>query len=1033
MDNSLRISTLGGLQIQRDRELVTGLASRKAEALLVYLACTGRPHARENLATLLWDDRPQTRALGNLSVLLSSLRKHLSPYVIITRSSVEFNKDSDHWLDVNELASTILEMEEEPGSFTAQTTEKLENALAFYQSDFLDGFYIRGARGFEEWVIYERERIRLGVLDALSSLIKYHESSGNFQKGIHYARRVLELEPLMEVGHQQLMRLLDHSGRSSEALIQYENCRQILSDELGVEPSEETQELYTQLLKGESLPGGPRPQPQHNLPLPLPDLIGRDEDLIQIERLIKNTAYRLLTLIGVGGIGKTRLGLQTAASELDSFPDGVWLVQLAAIIDPEILPDHIAGTFGVTAQEARGRLGVTDILVDYLKDKNLLLVLDNCEHLIDACALFVEAVIKGCPQVKVLATSREAFGIPGEQIYQVPPLELPEDDVSLKDLPEYSAVRLFLERAASSFSLFGLTAANADVLTEICRQLDGIPLAIELAAARVKVISLNQIAERLKDRFYLLTGGPRTALPRHQTLQATMDWSYNLLSEPERCLWRRLPVFSGGWTLEAAEEVISFDGVTKREILDLTTQLVDKSLVNVDKRESLTRYGMLETVRQYGLIKLSEKDENYKARQQHANYFLHLAEQADEGLRDHRQIEALKIFDNEHDNLRSALRWSIQNSEADLAFRLVGALGWYWFMRGHWVEARRSLNKALEMRKNTSPMHLAKAIYRAGGLELIRGNLVDTVELVEEAKEICKEAGDIEGLAWCFNLLGQGRTWALEDFKVAGPLLSESIDHFRSLDNDWGVAWCLRYLGQVYEFQGEYKRGKEVLEESILLFDKIGDIWNSAHSVYLLGVSAFRNGDDQIAKRAYEKCLEKCGIVEDKVMDAHALRGLAQLALRMNDLIKAEVLFRNALKEFQKIGDDNCAGVALRDLAEVMKRNGNFHKSANLLRQSLRIYQRLGNEEEQVWIIERFGALALSMGFGERAARLLAVGKGYFSEGDTPVFPTYRDEHSKNVAAVRELLGDQPFEHFFSEGSEMSLQEAIDYAIAGKT
>jgi predicted ATPase/DNA-binding SARP family transcriptional activator len=1001
--------------------------------MLVYLASTAKSHAREVLADLFWSESSQLQAMSNLRDVLSSLRKYLDPYLDITRYSVTLNPDAEVWLDVNELESALALIHEGAGDLIAKTVEVLENALGLYQSDFLDGFLVRGARGFEEWLVTERERIRLRALDALFSLINFHLNATNFKNGIHYARRALELEPLMEAGHQQLMRLLDYSGRSSEALIQYEKCREILSHELGVEPSAETQELYSCLLKGEKLPGMPATHNIHNLPLPLSGLIGREDDLSRIAAILENPDPRLLTLIGVGGIGKTRLGFHAAAAGLDFFLDGVWLVELAAFTEAEILPDHIAAVFGVTAQEARGGLGVSDILVDYLKHKKLLLFLDNCEHIIEACAWFVEAVIKGCPQVKVLATSREAFGIPGEQLFQVLPLAAPPDCAQLYDPQEYPAVRLFVERAASTRSRFDFTTENADVLADICRQLDGIPLAVELAAARVRILSLNQIAERLHDRFQLLTGGPRTALPRHQTLQATMDWSYNLLSEPERCLLRRLTIFSGGWTLEAAEEMGCFDGVTRSQILDLLTQLVDKSLVGVEERGSSMRYGMLETVRQYGKVKLSEEGDNDKARRRHANYFAHLAEQADEGLRDHRQIDSLELLDTEHDNLRSALRWSIENGEANLAFRLVGALGWYWFMRGHWVEARRSLSKALDVRQDANPVLCAKAIYRAGGMELIRGNLVGTVEPVEEAAAVCREAGDIEGLAWCLNLLGQGWTWNREDYQTAGPLLTKSIDLFRSLENDWGVAWSLRYSGQVIELLGDYERGKAIQEESLLSFEKIGDSWNSAHSLYLLGVSAYGNNDFNVAKTAYEGCLVKCELVEDKVMKAHALGGLAQLALVKDELKKAEMLFHNAIEAFQKIGDENCAAVAKRDLAEVKLRQGDFGQSAHLLSESLRSYESLASADRKVLVIERFASLAVAMGLGERAARLLAVSKSHFGEGDSQLPPVCRDQHSKLVVSTRKILGDEAYEKFFAEGAEMSLQEAIDYALEGTT
>ena len=1023
----LQIYALGDLRIQLGGEPVRELRSRKAQAMLVYLARRPESLAREVLADMFWSESSQLQAMSNLRDVLSSLRKYLNPYVTITRYSVSLNPEAAVWLDVNELEAALTLMQAEEGDLTAGTAENLEAALALYQSDFLDGFYIRGARGFEEWLLVERERIRLGTLDALFSLIVFHANVGNFKKGIHYARRALDLEPLMEAGHQQLIRMLDVSGRSSEALIQYEKCRDILSSDLGVEPSIETQELYSTLIKGERLPGFPGTQHLHNLPYPLSDLIGRDDDLTQIAAYLENPACRLLTLIGVGGIGKTRLGLHAAAAGLGFFPDGVWLVELAAFTETEFLPDHIAAVFGVSAQEARGELGVTDILVDYLKNKTLLLVLDNCEHLIEACAWFVDAIIKGCPQVTVLATSREALGIPGEQIVQVLPLAVPPQNGYLQNPYKYPAIQLFCERAESSRPHFGATAENTDVLVDICRQLDGIPLAIELAAARVKVLSLNQIAGRLQDRFHLLTGGPRTALPQHQTLQATMDWSYNFLSEPERCLLRRLPVFSGGWTLEAAEEVVSFGDLTKQQMLDLLTQLVDKSLVSVERRASSMRYGMLETVRQYGMLKLLEEGEIEKVWRRHVNYFVDLAEQADEGLRDHRQIVSLELMDAEHDNLRAALGWSIKNGEVDLALRLVGALGWYWFMRGHWKEARRWLNMALDLSKDGNMGYRAKAIIRAGGMELIRGNLAGNTELVEDALVICREEGDEEGIAWCLNLLGQACTWNNEVIREAVPLLSESVQIFNTLEDTWGEAWSLRYLGQVAELQGDNKGGSKLQKKGLAGFEKIRDIWNAAHSLYLLGVSASRHSDFQLARWNYEECLARCGLVEDKVMEAHALLGLAHLALYREDLKLAESLFRESLEELQKIGDENCAAKATLELAEVVKRRGDFDQARKFLDQSLRQLKKLGLEDRISLVIVRYAALAESMGNGERAARLLGSADVHLGGGEN-LPPTDKVTHEKIVFSTRKLIGDQAYDKWFAEGAALSLQEACNYA-----
>ena len=1026
----LQIYALGDLSILKGGKTIRGFRSRKAQGLLVYLARNPGTQAREVLADMFWSESSQLQAMSNLRDVLHSLRKYLKPYVNITRYSVTLNPEAGVWLDVNELASALKTIQADEGELSKVSAGNLETALALYRSEFLDGFYIRGAPRFDEWQLSERERIRLGTLDALFSLVVYHENIGKYKKGIHYARRAIDIEPLMEAGHQQLMRLLDFSGRSSEALIQYEKCREILSNELGVEPSKRTQELYSLLIKGERLPGLRAAQPIHNLPLPFSNLIGRDGDLTQIFAHLKNPACRVLTLIGVGGIGKTRLGFHAAASGLDFFPDGVWLVELAAFTETEMLSDHIAAVFGVTAQEAKAGLKITDILADYLKHKTLLLVLDNCEHLIEACAWFVESIVRRCPHVKVLATSREHLGIPVEQIFQVLPLSFPPENGGLHNPDDYPAIQLFCERAEASRPSFCATVENTDIIADICRQLDGIPLAIELAAARVKVLSLNQIAGRLQDRFHLLTGGPRTALPKHQTLQATMDWSYHLLSKSERCLLRRLPVFSGGWTLDAAEDIVGFGGVTKTQILDLLSQLVEKSLVEVEETATSMRYGMLETVRQYGMIKLLEQGELDEVKQRHTNFYVRLAEGADGGLRDHRQMESLALLDAEHDNLRAALGWSIGYDEADHAFRLVGALGWYWFMRGHWKESRRWLSKALDMGNADSSMYCAKAIIRAGGLELIRGNLDGNTEIVEEALVFCREANDLEGIAWCLNLLGQACTWDYDVMEKAVPLLSESVKIFKSLNDTWGESWSFRYLGQVDECLGDYKKGIRLQKKGLAGFEQISDVWNAAHSHYLLGLSASRHSDFQLARWSYEECLTRCGLVEDQVMEAHAIRGLAQLALYRDDLILAESLFRDALEELQKIGDEYCAARALLDLAEVVQRRGDFEGAKHLLDLSLHLFNKFGFEDRIAWAIVRYAALAEAKGNGERAARLLGSADAHLgSSGILP--PTEKVEHEKIVASTRKRFRDQEFEKIFSEGSVLSLQEGVTYALRG--
>ncbi len=767
--------------------------------------------------------------------------------------------------------------------------------------------------------------------------------------------------------------------------------------------------------------------PTHNITDQPSSFIGREEEITQIGEILADPNCRLVTLVGIGGIGKTRLATQIAINILEDFKDGVWLVELAKLTEPDFLPQQVASVLGVSAQEAGEGQDETDVLVEFLNDKNLLVVLDNCEHLVEACATFTETLLKGCPHVKVLATSREDLRIPGETTFPVSPMDIPPNDTPIEQLPAFEAVRLFVERATAVRRSFELTSENSDALVQICHQLDGIPLALELAAARVKVLALDQIAERLQDRFQLLTSGSRTALPRHQTLEATMDWSYNLLSETERVFLRQLSIFSGGWTLDAAEKVTKQGEVTKLGVLNLLSQLVDKSLIFVEEGGRIIRYGMLETVRQYGKRKLIEQGEIEQVHRSHAAFYVQLAEEADEGLRDERQIDSIDVLENEHNNLRVALRWSINKGETDTAFRLVSALGWFWFMRGYWKDSWTWLIQSLDLNNGCDPMLRTKAIYRAGGLELIRGNVEGVTELVEEALSNCRDNGDIEGTAWCLNLLGQAGTWGYKYKDEASSLLRESFELFSQLEIEWGVAWALRYLGQICEINGDYEQSINLQKDGIHLFEGIGDIWNSSHSLYLMGNTMYLLGDNEQAKWAYEQSLEKCKLVEDKVMSAHALRGLAMLAIQTNDLEQAEKLSQDALEALQKIGDENCSAATLRGLGEIARRQGEYERAFELLSQSLIIYMKLGNDTPIALTLERFAALARSTERAEEAARLLAAVEARIG-ATIRSSPTLHAENERLITSTRNNLGDKVFEQLWAEGTEMSLDEAITLA-----
>ena len=412
---------------------------------------------------------------------------------------------------------------------------------------------------------------------------------------------------------------------------------------------------------------------QHNLPAARSSFVGREREILEVE--FELATSRLLTLTGVGGSGKTRLAMEVARGLVDAYPDGVWLVELAPLSDEVLMLKAVAETLEVPE---RLQEPLTDTLADVLRDRQLLLVLDNCEHLLEAAALLADALLDSCPRVRILATSREGLRVEGEARWLVPPLSVPERGRSLSSekLEGYESVRLFVERARERDPIFSLSSANALTVAEVCKWLEGIPLAIELAAARVGTLSLEQILERLTDALGLLTRGGRTAVPRQQTLKGTLDWSYDLLFEPERALFRRLSTFAGGWTLEASEAVGSGGSVAEDEVVDLLSGLVEKSLVVAEgDGQGGVRYRLLEPIRQYALEKLEESGEVEAAKRAHAEYFLDLAEEAEPELFGPRDVEGLDRLESEHDNIRAALSWALEREEAELGLRLGGALG----------------------------------------------------------------------------------------------------------------------------------------------------------------------------------------------------------------------------------------------------------------------------------------------------------------------------------------------------------------------
>ncbi len=614
----------------------------------------------------------------------------------------------------------------------------------------------------------------------------------------------------------------------------------------------------------------------NNLPIALTSFIGREREMEEIKALLKQV--RLVTLTGTGGCGKTRLALEVAMEVMEDFPDGVWLVELAPLKETELVVQTVASALGVKEEAQRSLL---ETLTDFLKPKKLLLLLDNCEHLVGTCAQLMERLLQVCPNLWVLATSREGLRIAGEQIYRVPPLSVPNLTPlpSLGQLMQYESVRLFVDRARLVRPSFSVNDQNASAVAEICYRLDGIPLAIELAAALVRGLTVEEIAQRLSDRFRLLTAGTRTALPKHQTLRAAIDWSYELLSRAERALFRRLSVFAGGWALEGAEAVGAGklpegSEVRTEEVWGLMMGLIDKSLVVME--EGMGRYQMLETLREYGQERLQEAGEAEETRKKHLEFFLGLAERAEEELQGTQQREWLERLEKEQDNFRAALSYGLER-EPEKALKLAAALWRFWDIHSNFTEGRSWLERALEKGMSAPAPVRAKALNRAGVMAWRQGDHAAAQALLEESLTLFRELGDQRGIANVLNYSGN-IAWAQGDLERAKALHEESLAIRRALGDQGGIASSLGNLGNIAWAQGDYERAKVLYEECLALFRELGNQWGVANVLNNLGVVVRAQGDYGRARVLLEESLMLFRELGSQWGIANALEELAKLA-----------------------------------------------------------------------------------------------------------------------------------------------------------
>jgi len=741
----------------------------------------------------------------------------------------------------------------------------------------------------------------------------------------------------------------------------------------------------------------------NNLPRQLTTFIGRERVIAEAKRLLAET--HLLTITGPGGSGKTRLSLEIAASLLAEYPDGVWLVEFAPLADAARVPQVLATTLGV--REEAGRPLLTT-LVDHLRSKRVLLLFDNCEHLIDACARLADALLRGCPEVKILPSSREALGLTGEVAFHVPALSLPDSRhvAPLERLAEYEAIRLFVDRAVAVKPDFTLTDDTASAVVQICRRLDGIPLAIELAAARVRTLSVQQITAHLDERFRLLTGGSRTALPRHQTLHGLIDWSYGLLSEAERGLFRRVSVFVGGWTLEASVAVCAGAGVDRYDIVELLGRLVDKSLCLTDGQGSDPRYRLLETIRQYGFEKLAETPEGQVVRARHRDFYLGFAEDAEPRLQGPEQVALLQRLETDHDNLRAALRWSLDRDETEAALRLGSALSLFWDTHGYVREGREWLDELLARARErpTSTVTLegrralAKVLDAASRTRARWSEFPQATEFLTQGLAVWRELGDKRGIAEALNNLAVGATQSGDRVR-ARVLVAESLALFRELSDKRGTAHALNNLAEILRGDGDLAGARALFEESVPLFEAIEDRRGLSHALDNLGGIRTAQGDYGSAEALYSKSLRLAEELGDNHAVATALRSLGGVAHHRGDHARARSCYEDSVARFREMSDGFCLAKSLIGYALTSHEVGDHEQARVLGDQGLALLREADAKGELAPRLNQLGAAALAHGDVARAARFFEQSLALYSEThDEQGIATSRESLARTVA-----------------------------------
>jgi predicted ATPase/DNA-binding SARP family transcriptional activator/Tfp pilus assembly protein PilF len=966
----LSLSLLGPFQALLDHKPITDFATDKVRALLVYLAVEAhQPHRRDALAGLLWPDQPQHKARQNLRQALSSLRQALGerddaeneqdvadPFLLVTRQAVQFNPASDYWLDVTAFKALVQDCKTHRHSrpkTCLPCTRRMEQMITLYQGNFLDQFLLSDSALFEEWALLERERLHRHVIDALSHLINYHTQRGDYAQARQYAWRQVELEPWREEAHRHLMWLFALDGQRRAALAQYETCRRVLAEELNVEPTDETVTLYERIQAEEEFHPS---TPLHNLPPSPTSFVGREAEIGELTDLLADPNCRLVTLVGPGGIGKTRLVLQAAADHVGAFSHGVYFVPLAPVSSTEFFLPALADVLNFSFQSQQNP---KEQLLNYLREKELLVVLDSLEHILEIGEFLVE-ILRHAPRVVLLATSRERLNLQEEWAYEVEGLTYPKDEITNE--PEiYSAIDLFQQRASQANQHFALSEAQVPHVILICQLVAGIPLGIELAAAGVAVRSCEEIAQEIERNLDTLTTHLHNIPRRHQSIRATFEHSWNLLSQEEQTVFTKLSVFRGGFRQKAVEQIADAS-------LQTLLALVDKSLLRYD---SSGRYQIHELLRQYAAEKLQTQA---RIEASHSSYYATFLQKQKEALKGKNQQEASKAISAEIDNVRSAWRWALaqldNQQNQSLAIKTIQqsleSLYLFYTIQDRYQEGERVFDQAVAALSSSTIANEEELVL--GQLLAHQGKCCEFTTHSDKAKQLFERSLAI------FNRLDAWREMALPlhglgymahlkgEYAQAEQYFQNSLAIYKKMEDRWGIANVLSHLCLVARRQGAFLKAKERCEQSLSIRREIGDQKGIAASLNNLGLIYCAMGEYVEAKEILQEALQISRPLDYKTGIANAFTCLCQASFRLDQAEAAKQYCQGSLEIYQDIGDRWGIAIAYNNLGRIAMELGNPVQAQHLYQESIAVYRQIGIKSGLANTLGNLGEVCYSLG-----------------------------------------------------------------------